>query len=134
MSIWIFLGLIWVHLIADFVLQSDEMAINKSTSNKWLGRHALTYASTLFIAGTIIIMALPFCGATPLAVWHIMIRWGLFSFSNGIYHFLVDYVSSRIASRFWAGGKRHRFFTTIGVDQAAHLTILVLSCYTLFFT
>ena len=93
--------LVWVHFISDFVFQSNQMAQNKSTSIKWLSIHVGVY-SILFL-------------------W-----WGWkFALLNGILHWMTDFVTSRISSYYWKKNEMHWFFTTIGCDQAIHLTCLI---------
>lgn len=95
--------LILVHWIADFIFQTDKMAINKSSNNLWLFKHVALYA--LFL--------LPF---GPL-----------FATVNFGAHFLTDYVSSRVSSFFWKKNDRHNFFVAIGADQALHMLVLILT-------
>lgn len=91
---------LFLHWFGDFVCQSDEMAINKSHSNKWLSIHVGTYSLILLLLG-----------------WKIALL-------NGIAHWLIDYVTSRVNARLWAAQQRHWFFVCIGFDQFLHVSIL----------
>jgi hypothetical protein len=94
--------MIWIHWAADFLFQTDQMAINKSSSNIWLGIHCLVYSLPFFLFG----------------FW--------FGVYMGVSHFIVDYITSRGTTKLWLAGKRHWFFTLIGFDQAIHLTLIFL--------
>ena len=104
------LGIVWLHFLADFLLQTDKMAVNKSKSMFWLGVHALVYSIPFFILG-----------------WK-------FAVFNGVAHWGVDAITSRVNSKLWAAEERHWFFTMIGFDQAVHITTLLLSASYLFAT
>lgn len=96
-------AVIWIHWMADFIFQTDKMAINKSTSIRWLSSHVLAYSAFF----------LPF---------------GIkFALINGAAHFVTDFCTSRATSYLWKKGDRHNFFVVIGFDQALHLTILLLT-------
>jgi len=103
MELYVILQLVWFHCIADFILQTRKMAELKSSSNVWLGFHALVYA-------------IPF-------TW-IGIKYAIVT---GILHFLVDWFSSRGTHHTWLTGNVRLFFIIIGVDQAIHMTFLVLT-------
>jgi hypothetical protein len=94
--------IIWLHFIADFVLQSSEMGVNKSKDVKWLATHAAIYT-------------IPF-------IWF---GWK-FALITGISHFCIDGITSRVTSYFWKKQEGHWFFTTIGWDQAMHMSIFML--------
>src|SRR6478735_4943421 len=51
MSIYEILGLIWMHTIADFVLQTRAVAKGKGGSNKVLAWHVAVYSAPMLIFG-----------------------------------------------------------------------------------
>ena len=103
MDLMIILSLIWIHFIADFMMQSDRIALNKSKSNLILLQHVVIYG----------IFLLPF-GL-------------LFALVNIVLHFITDYCTSRATSALWKNNQRHWFFVVIGLDQAIHMTCLFVS-------
>jgi hypothetical protein len=107
--------LVWMHFFMDFVCQSNQMALNKSKSNKWLAYHIVVYT-------------LPF------------LFWGVkFALINGVAHFFTDYYTSRFSSKMWKRGVDgdpfgyRLFWVCIGFDQALHLTVLLYTAQYLLF-
>lgn len=94
------IALVWTHFVADFIFQTDRMALNKSTSSRWLTSHVCVY--TLFL--------IPFGPK--------------FALINGLAHWITDFISSRMTTALWKQQKRHLFFVVIGLDQAVHMTCL----------
>lgn len=105
-SILIFVLLIWVHWLADFLLQSDEMAVNKSKSIFWLTVHVGIYTCCLVIFQNF-----------------------YFMFINGILHWITDFFTSKLSSYYYKKNDRHNFFVAVGFDQAIHLTTLIITGY-----
>jgi hypothetical protein len=103
---------LFVHWIADFVLQSDKMALNKSTSNYWLGLHVTVYS-----LATIVLWA----GLFLLTGLHVsFIQYVEACLALFIMHFITDYITSRITGKYYRAKKNHEFFVTIGFDQWLH--------------
>ncbi len=96
--------LILLHYVSDFLMQTDKMALNKSTSNKWLTYHILVYS---------VMMAVVF-GPVYAGV-------------NAVLHWITDYISSRVMTKLWKAEKRKWFFAVLGADQAAHMLALILT-------
>jgi len=94
---------VWLHFFSDFILQTDKVAKNKSSSNSILLSHCTLYS-------------IP------------MLWFGLeFAVLNGVAHFIVDYFTSRATKQLYKDGETHWFFVVIGFDQAVHLTTLILT-------
>jgi hypothetical protein len=92
---------LFLHFIADFVLQTDAMAKGKSSSNRWLGLHIMVYTAPFLVLG-----------------WK-------YALVNGASHFAIDWCTSRMTSRLWKAGRVHDFFVVIGFDQFLHVAILI---------
>lgn len=97
------LGILTLHFMADFICQSNYMEQNKSSSNKALGLHILVYSVTMSLVGF------------------------KFAIINGVLHFGVDYITSRITKRLWTAQRVHDFFVIVGFDQLLHSTMLILT-------
>jgi len=127
MGIYDILLIIWAHFVADFMLQNDKMAQNKSTSNIWLTNHIMVYSAAMLG-----IMA-PFVYFMDSATSHIQLLWLLVWVTiNGALHWITDWCSSRATSYLWQKGDRHNFFVVIGADQAIHLSTMVVTWEWLF--
>jgi len=105
-----------MHWVADFVLQTDWQAKNKSKDNFALLFHVLTYTICIFVSGIFFL-------TNQLTSENIKI-WELWALANGIVHFAVDYVTSRINTYLWNKGRVHDFFVMVGFDQMIHYACL----------
>ena len=101
MTLQVLVLLIWTHWFADFILQSDRIAINKSSSNEILLWHVFLYGAC-------------FLWVSPL-----------FALVNAGLHFVTDWFTSRATKKLWVAEQRHWFFVVIGLDQAIHMTCLL---------
>ena len=102
--------IILAHWIADFICQTNWMAQNKSESYKALSLHILCYTTALAL-----VMFLLTQNTNSF----------LYALINGVVHFVVDAITSRITSKLYAKGDVHNFFVVIGLDQAIHMATLI---------
>lgn len=84
------------------------MARNKSSNDIPLVAHIGVYSLVLTLVGV------PLAGLMGL----------LWALSNGVFHFLTDWVTSRWTSHLWKKGDVHNFFVVIGLDQTIHFLTL----------
>lgn len=143
--------LLVAHFVADFLCQSDWIALNKSKRWDALAAHVMVYVGVvgLFVAASQPPSEYPYDTLMSFALWM-----GV----NSAAHFVQDAITSRITSRLWfvlvtptgeAGkiwhgdgdGKarmeplyaveflktRHWFFVAIGFDQLLHYITLFVT-------
>lgn len=108
-------AIIIIHWIADFVLQTDWQAKNKSKRNDALLLHTSIYSS-IWIIPAILILGLNGC---------------LFFLITFMCHTITDYFTSRLNTKLWAKGDVHNFFVSIGFDQVLHYIQLFTTYYCL---
>jgi hypothetical protein len=124
-----FLFIITNHWIADFVLQTHDMATKKSTSNKWLTKHIMMYV--IGMSATAILILFITSNIVSALLWLVV---------NGALHWLTDYFTSRWTSKLYAKQQFYStkkyinfpaFFSVIGLDQVIHYFCLIIT-YALF--
>ena len=103
MELSIIILLIWIHFIADFVVQTRKMAENKSSDLSYLWQHSCVYGLCFLW------VSVPFLVVTTLA------------------HGIVDFITSKITKCFYQKKQWYQFFVVIGFDQAVHITLLILT-------
>jgi hypothetical protein len=110
------LFILLVHWIADFILQTDWQAKNKSTNEDALFEHVYIYSLTtglfwfLYFNTNVIILLF----ATFL----------IFTL-----HVVTDHFTSRFNKKLWEKGDTHNFFVSVGFDQFLHYAQLLLVYY-----
>ena len=112
------LYLLLVHWVADFVLQTNQMALNKSKSNYYLGMHVTIYTLTTIVAWWVMLLVVGIYSITSLT--YILAASAIFGM-----HFITDYITSRISGKYYKAQKNHEFFVTIGFDQWLHYVCLL---------
>lgn len=124
----IILYILFAHFISDFVMQTNEMAQNKSISNYWLTKHVIEYGkgllifSILFTLSNLIFFNVQFFGLRVII--YIIINMGL--------HWVTDYFTSRQTKKLFSQKKTHKFFIVIGFDQFIHMFCLLMTFYLIF--
>jgi hypothetical protein len=109
-----------VHFLADFVFQSSKMATGKSKSLKWLTIHVGVYASVSLL--TFAFLAITYGNILLAFYW-----WSI----NVALHFITDFFTSKVTSRFWEEKNMRFFFVMIGFDQLIHNICLVTTFFLL---
>jgi hypothetical protein len=133
--------LLVAHFIADFLCQSDWMALNKSKRWDALTLHVAVYTAVIGLC---------------MVQWWTPHRFGWFVVANFAAHFVQDAITSRINARLWFielaipnqarpgwdvldrgrytafdatvhYWKRHWFFVGIGADQLLHYVTLFVT-------
>lgn len=125
MNPYLVIYLLVAHYVSDFMLQTDEMALQKSTSNAWLSRHVAVYTVAL-LAAVLLYNGAVIWWSGPSAAFHLEDAL-VFAALNGAIHWITDWCTSRWSARLWKAGRRHDFFCAIGADQLAHGATLVLT-------
>jgi Protein of unknown function (DUF3307) len=129
MHLYLLFQFLLAHWIADFVMQTHWMAVNKSKNWRALASHVVVYTVTLGIALSVLGLAIGSFTPSPGAVV-MLVSFDLFLVwlaLNGALHFVTDAITSRITARLWVKGDFHNFFVVVGLDQLIHYTTLILT-------
>ena len=124
---WFLLGIMFMHFLSDFVMQTDWQALNKSKNNKALSGHVLSYSLSM-TAGFALLIILFDVHIQSLLNWvFLLVIFFVITFAT---HFATDYVTSRVNTYLWSRN-RHLFFVSVGFDQFIHCATLFITLYLL---
>lgn len=118
----IVIGILFIHWVADFVLQTDEQALNKSKSLEVLLNHTLTYSLCFIVLLTPLIWFLSNHSLVNCFKYSVV-----YSTVTLVFHTIQDYFTSKINAKLYSENKRHLFFVSIGFDQFLHYVQLFLT-------
>ena len=124
MSIPIILSLLTIHYIADYLFQTRAQGNGKATSLYLLGEHVMTYTA-VFGVGLCLMYVTGISPGIVGSIWMMMLFTGLF-------HFAVDFVTSKSTKKLWAQGKEYATFAVMGLDQLLHTGGLVVTWYAIY--
>lgn len=111
-----------IHWFADFVLQTHEQAINKSSNNLKLLEHTLTYSLFWYAVGIFYVAVWP--DVEIKTFWNVTIFVGI----TFVAHTITDWFTSRWCKYYFSRQNYHNGFVIVGIDQMLHYTQLIL-CY-----
>lgn len=119
------LAILFIHWIADGLLQTDKMAQGKSKNWYDLLDHTATY-SICFCVLMLFVWSIDHWGmtVTPKDCLLFLAKFTLITF---FFHTFTDYFTSRINARLWADKKVHWFFVSILFDQLLHFAQLIIT-------
>lgn len=112
MNEWIILYILTAHFVADFVLQTTWIGLNKSKDSTVLALHCLIYTFALCV----LMFPLLKGDAAQYAV-----------LNGAILHLPTDFISSKLSSKYHSEGRLYAFWKVIGLDQLAHYAGLFLT-------
>ena len=115
--------IIFIHWVADFVLQTDWQAQNKSKSNFALLSHTSNYSMVWLLPMCLVFGKMKEGATTEWIVWTTF----YFCIITFVVHTITDYFTSRLNSKLWSAGKVHYFFVSVGFDQVLHYGQLFLT-------
>jgi len=127
MEISIFIAILLLHWVADFLLQTDQQAVNKSKSMYHLLDHTLTYSLLWFWAVLIFTTILEHRTQDVITL---AVKFSAITF---VAHTITDYFTSRLNAKLWAKKDMHYFFVSVGFDQVLHYVQLILTVKYLLF-
>lgn len=105
-----FIVLLLAHWIGDYLLQTNNMALKKHGSLKWLSLHVLVYATVLLILCNLVFS------------WQIALGYAVI---NSLLHWITDFFTSKLAAQYHSN--RRIFYSILGFDQFVHMACLYWS-------
>jgi hypothetical protein len=133
----------FLHFVADFLLQSREMGQKKSVEFKWLAKHLSIQYLVMYFGLVLFIGPVAACKLSLLnTLVHGLIDWNIWKLYKLSAHFRImreietleiddehdairkEAYNNKVNN--WKYWDDHLFYTTIGFDQFLHMTTLAV--------
>ena len=134
MNLLIIAVVLFGHWISDFVLQKNKLKPSKDKNLKHkikkllkkLFPHTVQYSLIL----TCLVFTLDFFNVFGAQdEWNTLIFFGI----TFITHYITDFITTMINSKYLSRNLRHKYFVMIGLDQSIHFLLLFWSIDFLYF-
>ncbi len=116
------ISILFIHFVADFLIQSKSLTQNKSKNNFPEFIHIVVYSLILLIPSFFIFKSLELA-------WY-------FAILNGVLHYCVDYITSKLSSYIYKTNQIDTNFLPsgslwpiIGFDQFLHSFMLLFTLF-----
>jgi len=116
---WVFIYILLVHWIADFLLQTRHMASRKSESNYYLNFHVTIYSFTTIVLWVLFLLTI----GVHITKFRVLLSFVV----TFVTHWATDYLTSRQTSKFYNAENYKGFFDMVGFDQLIHALTLFLT-------
>jgi hypothetical protein len=113
MEISVFIFILLIHFLADFGLQTHQQATLKSSEEKFLFYHVGVYSLVWLVA--MLSYGLDWNTSFRFAYWTLF------------FHFITDWITSRVGKPFWKNDDFHNGFVVVGFDQLIHYIQLIMT-------
>jgi cellobiose-specific phosphotransferase system component IIC len=118
---------LFIHWIADFVVQTTWQAQNKSKNIAALTYHVVSYTTVWAIVYGILCLLWGF-GSLEYSPVSDLTLWWFFPITFAA-HWITDYFTSKLTTKLYLTGDYHNFFVVIGFDQILHYVQLFLTLH-----
>jgi len=124
----IIIGILLIHYLADFILQTDKQARGKSKNWKDLLSHTKMYSFIWLVAGCLYLYVKYQSFTPPRELCVNVLYFTLITF---VCHTITDYFTSNEVAKYFNNQNYHIAFVVIGFDQFLHYAQLFLTYYLL---
>lgn len=108
------------HYLADYILQSDEMAKRKANELPILAYHSLIHFITFFVFNFLLMLIVFKIKNVFIYIFPPLIIF--------ITHFIIDFITSKLSKK-WYTKDVHIFYLIIGFDQFLHYSVILSTIY-----
>lgn len=120
LSMGVAMTILMIHFVGDFVLQTQEQAMRKSSSFQYLLLHVFNYSLFTAVGWFMFLPTVPVSNGIHQ---NIQFFW-VFAITF-VTHLTTDFFTSRWTKSLWERREVHDFFVAIGFDQFLHMAQLL---------